>query len=67
MTPLPQELWPYLIAAAVWLLNRVPTCLDLEKHLIVPWDGVRAHFGPDIKKTELSGLRIIWQPRLLPD
>lgn len=56
---LPQELWPYLIAAAVWLLNRVPTYLDHEKRWIVPWDEVRAHFGPDMKKTDLSGLRVI--------
>jgi transposase InsO family protein len=54
---LPDDLWPEITKAAVWLLNRLPTFKDGQ--WIVPWDEARRNFGHDrMKPSNLSNLRL---------
>ncbi|KAJ5561490.1 hypothetical protein N7461_000251 [Penicillium sp. DV-2018c] len=54
---LPNELWPEMTSAAVWMLNRIPTLKDGQ--WIVPWEEARKDFAGDrMKPTNLSNLRI---------
>jgi hypothetical protein len=56
---LPEALWPEMVMAAAWILNRTPTYLKDKSQWIVPWDEARALLDADgVKKSDLSGIRI---------
>lgn len=56
---LPVQLWPEVVGAAVWILNRIPTHLKQENRWIVPWDEARRDFGGKrMKKANLANLRV---------
>ena len=56
---LPKQLWPEFVSAAVWILNRIPTCVKDEERWIVPWEEARCEFAGDrMKKTSLANLHV---------
>jgi hypothetical protein len=63
-----RQLWPEMVSAAVWILNRIPTHLKQENRWIVPWDKARRDFGGErMKKANLANLRVyswLWYCRI---
>lgn len=55
---LPEGLWPEMVYAAVYILNRTPTHLE-DGSWIVPWDEARSHLDQNfVRKSDLSCLRL---------
>jgi hypothetical protein len=55
---LPKELWPEAAGAAIWLLNRTPTYIDIDKRWVIPWEEVRKEFAEKLQKINLSNVRL---------
>lgn len=64
---LPNQLWPEMVSAAVWILNRIPTYLKDENSWIIPWQEARRDFGGErMKKTNQANMRIYGWFSLIP-
>lgn len=52
-------MWPEVVIAAVWLLNRTPTYLQPENKWIIPWEEVRKDFSSrGVPKINLSNVKL---------
>lgn len=56
---IPYGLWPEIVQAAIWILNRMPTHMKDDKEWIVPWDKARSYLDDrGVKKSDLNSLKI---------
>ncbi|KAJ5085247.1 hypothetical protein N7532_010018 [Penicillium argentinense] len=54
---LPEALWPEMVYAAVYILNRTPTRIE-DGRWIIPWDEARSHLDQTYVRSHLSCLRL---------